>query len=351
MIKTRLCKTCGKDITSETRKGLQCNACYYKAHKKRCPNCGDLISRNSNTCRSCYFKSKSPQPKKVNGITLYWCTSCKEYHPETEFWPRSRPGRPVLYRCKEVYRDREQMRKESMREYKKEWISKRKEKFFEGKKCVQCDATDNLMVFANHGRKIKEIRPWNRDVDKNLYSIYCQKHGMQKVAARMFTMWKEGRFRDNPQNTPGFINKKIAEYWKQGIYDNNPQNNAGYIFKTGPHAGEPTISDTYPFIENWDSFSRLELEGKELLLKVNKIVPKGVEENVRRDVCQDILLAVLSGEYSLEDFDLQLIDKFIKMAYKLAPSQYMYSLDQPLPWIHDSDTTLGDIISSDTKKF
>ena len=347
MIDKRNCKTCGKEFTSDR---LHCPSCLYKASKKPCPECGKLISRKAKTCLDCYWKQRSHPPKEIDGSTWYWCTACKEYHPETEFWSRSMPGRPVLYRCKEHHRKRDQERKEYLRKYQRDWIRKRKERFFEGKSCVQCGARENLMVFANHGKKIRDIRPWNRDADKNLYSIYCQKHGRQKIAARMLTMWKEGAFRDNPQNTLGFINNKIADYWAQGVYANNPQNNAGYVFKTREYAGDP-VPETYPFIENWDSFSQLESEGKELLLEVNKIVPKGVEENVRRDVCQDILLAILSGEYSLDDFDIQLTDKFIKMAYRMAPSQYMYSLDQPLPWRHESDKNLVDILSEDVRRF
>jgi hypothetical protein len=226
------------------------------------------------------------------------------------------PGRPVLYRCKEYHQKKEAKRKESMRPYKREWIRKRKERFFSDKSCEKCGKTDGLMVLANYGKKIRDIRPWNNDSPEHLYTILCNKHAKASIAAR------------------------VSEMWSGGVYDR--------LFGEQRQA----VAQAYPFIEDWDTYQSLPAQGKELTIKVNEIVPKGIDEQIRRDICQDIILSILSGDHLIEDFeDILLLKKFISVGYKLAPSKYMYSLDHPPPWAKDDGRTLADTITEDSRKF
>jgi hypothetical protein len=81
----------------------------------------------------------------------------------------------------------------------------------------------------------------------------------------------------------------------------------------------------YPFRPATDIIS----DGNDLLLFINGIVPRGLPEQLRGDVCQDLICAVLSGELPQCDVPTQL-KAFTRQARGNAETAYMaVSLDQP----------------------
>jgi hypothetical protein len=75
-----------------------------------------------------------------------------------------------------------------------------------------------------------------------------------------------------------------------------------------------------------------------LLIAVDRAVPKNLPESVRQDVCQDLIVAVLSGETTLEDLQDSL-GSYIKSVFRRFPVKYgPLSLDSPPPWtFRDAD--------------
>ena len=76
-----------------------------------------------------------------------------------------------------------------------------------------------------------------------------------------------------------------------------------------------------------------------MLCAVDAIVPKYLPNQTRADMCQDMIVAILSGDVTLDNLKDGL-PKYLKQFLKGAPSKYGHlSLDQPVGY---GDTrTLG----------
>lgn len=104
------------------------------------------------------------------------------------------------------------------------------------------------------------------------------------------------------------------------------------------------LTEFYPYI------SVTPTEDHDLLLAVDRMVPKGLNPDTRADICQDMLVAVLSGEVSLDNLAGER-PKYMKQFWKMFPAKYGHlSLDAPLMYGGDiSDMTLGDMIAQEYK--
>jgi len=83
------------------------------------------------------------------------------------------------------------------------------------------------------------------------------------------------------------------------------------------------IADCYPFV----SSNAARSPDHELLLAVNALVPEELSPDVREEVCQDILLAILEGKTTIEKvgYDVQ---QYVKSHYKFMPKKFGHvSLD------------------------
>lgn len=99
------------------------------------------------------------------------------------------------------------------------------------------------------------------------------------------------------------------------------------------------LTEFYPYI------SVTPTEDHELLLAVDRIVPKGLNPDTRADVCQDMIVAILSGEVSLENMAGER-PKYMKQFFKMFPAKYGHlSLDMPI--FEDSKKTLGETIAAE----
>lgn len=86
--------------------------------------------------------------------------------------------------------------------------------------------------------------------------------------------------------------------------------------------------------------------GAELLLAVNEAVPRSLPEQVRAEVCQDIIVAILSGEMDLGDIRKK-ASEYTRKVFRLFPDRYgPLSLDEPPPWMRDGRTPLGEMLDS-----
>ena len=81
----------------------------------------------------------------------------------------------------------------------------------------------------------------------------------------------------------------------------------------------------------------------ELLMLVNNAAPKHVPEQMRADLCQDMIVAILSGEMDKTELEGS-VKEYTKKIYQMFPTRYgPLSLDHPPPW-DDTGRTLGELL-------
>lgn len=84
------------------------------------------------------------------------------------------------------------------------------------------------------------------------------------------------------------------------------------------------LTEFYPFIATQPT------KEHEFLLAVDALVPKSLPKHIRGDICQDMIVAVLTGEATLENIR-DAVPRYIKWFLKKEPSKYGdLSLDTPM---------------------
>lgn len=108
-----------------------------------------------------------------------------------------------------------------------------------------------------------------------------------------------------------------------------------------PHSQrQPAALEYYPYI------SGPPRDEHEMLMAVDKIVPRGLPNDVRSDVCQDMIVAILSGDATLENLKGD-TGKYLKQFWQMFPSKYgPLSLDGVVPGT--DDLRLSDRLSNKT---
>jgi hypothetical protein len=86
-----------------------------------------------------------------------------------------------------------------------------------------------------------------------------------------------------------------------------------------------------------------------LMQHIHTIVPKGLPSDLKGDLCQDLLVAVLSGETSISNLP-EMMNKYARTARKMMPDRWKtISLDAALPG--GDDHTMMDHIGSEHDHF
>lgn len=117
----------------------------------------------------------------------------------------------------------------------------------------------------------------------------------------------------------------VADYaWRTGL--KIPKEWWGALYKKNRSKGA-SLNLQYPYITT--------VRGEHAdLLAVNALVPRALEEHIRADVCQEIMVDLLEGKTTIHELqtDKRLIAKYIK-AFRLQNTElcgYAISLDRPL---------------------
>lgn len=98
------------------------------------------------------------------------------------------------------------------------------------------------------------------------------------------------------------------------------------------------MAEVYPFITTTPT------EDHDLLLAVDRLVPKNISADSRADICQDMIVAILLGEISLDNLR-DSTPQFVKRIYQQMPSKYGHlSLDAPLIYSDGTGKTLAETI-------
>jgi hypothetical protein len=96
--------------------------------------------------------------------------------------------------------------------------------------------------------------------------------------------------------------------------------------------GSPLNRLNYPYMLSAD-------DGSELVQAVNSIVPRGLYDDCRADICQDILVAILEGELEREALSNQTVGGFITRWFRQRGRHV--SLSEPR---YDGDKTFGEVL-------
>lgn len=105
-------------------------------------------------------------------------------------------------------------------------------------------------------------------------------------------------------------------------------------FQPKQHVKVEPLRMFYPYI------SEYELQDAALLVAVDSLVPKWLPDYNRADICQDMLVEILSGNATLENIR-DCPQLYIKRFQKALPQKYG-PLSLSLPVGRDGDQTLGD---------
>lgn len=98
------------------------------------------------------------------------------------------------------------------------------------------------------------------------------------------------------------------------------------------------LPEFWPFLA---STAPKESTGEDLLVRLNRLIPKHFGEEVRRELGQELCVAVLTGEVAEDEIPSRL-GYFLKLAYRGLPSKFMVSLDGPRS--SDDERSLADMV-------
>lgn len=77
---------------------------------------------------------------------------------------------------------------------------------------------------------------------------------------------------------------------------------------------------------------RVEVGGAELVLLINGLVPRGLPESIRADVCQELALLVLSGEVAVGRL-VEHVSACVRAQYRFLPSKRHLSISGDWSWL------------------
>jgi len=171
-------------------------------------------------------------------------------------------------------------------------------------------------------RRLASKDEWarRRDRKKSLGKcIHCNEPGFAMTHGAQYLYCEEHREK---------LNARTRE-WNNSHYE--PTGNKPGWRGNGGYSREGIQRTRYPFIRSVD----LQVEGMDLLIEINSLIPLVLPPQVREEVGQDLAVAILDGTLSMGEVKTS-VPNFIKEVYRRYPTKYgMLSLDQPIPGQED----------------
>lgn len=87
------------------------------------------------------------------------------------------------------------------------------------------------------------------------------------------------------------------------------------------------LTESYPFIPE---SGRVKSDGLSMVLLVNGMVPRGLPEQLRGDVCQELIASVLLGEFTETEIPLHVKSIIARVRHQQEGHYMAISLDQPM---------------------
>lgn len=126
--------------------------------------------------------------------------------------------------------------------------------------------------------------------------------------------------------------------WRKSLHpDHDPR-------EIKPESGAQPLY--YPYLAHDPKKS----DGEDLVVLANKLVPKGLPHDIRADVCQELIISILSGEITRDqahDHVHKHIGRVFKsVEFKFTPAGYKFSMDAKISGFDpDDDRSLHDVVS------
>lgn len=138
-------------------------------------------------------------------------------------------------------------------------------------------------------------------------------------------------------------NRLVETGGRSWRYKPAPARKRGRLSLDAGHIGPlETVAGVWPFLSD----ERKQDDSADMLSLIDAAVPKGIPQSTREDLCQDLVVAILSGELDLKNIN-DVMEPFIKGAFKQSPTKYgNLSLERPLT---ADGFTLQDILGGQTK--
>jgi len=167
-------------------------------------------------------------------------------------------------------------------------------------------------------------------------SIVSRIIASKQVADLVPGLWEYARYLASSQGATYFHLQPIPEYSLRVRSSRDWRIMPGHL-----RPQRPQVPELYPYI------SGVPTAEHEMLMAVDAIVPKGLPNAVRSDVCQDMIVAILSGEVTMENLKGDL-KKYLGQFWRMFPDKYgPISLDGVVPGT--DDFRLIDTISNKTR--
>lgn len=181
-------------------------------------------------------------------------------------------------------------------------------------------------------------------VNSNFISILSRVHAHPKVADLVPGLREYVEHLGNSSGGALFNLDPIAEYALRVRSSRDWRIMPGHL--RPQRVAREVLPEVYPYI------SGVPTSEHDMLMAVDAIVPKGLPNAVRCDVCQDMIIAVLSGETTVENLRGD-TKKYLREFWKMFPDKYGHvSLDAPMSFGQQKDDRrLGDRLSAKTRRF
>jgi hypothetical protein len=173
-------------------------------------------------------------------------------------------------------------------------------------------------------------------------------------------LWRDGKFMYQVKGLREYIIDVLEASSSKGGWCKRPMGlflgNSGwgratYPWRTSEWYAERRANSRVPFVPVSEFYPYITSEPNEehqFLLEIDSLVPKGLPNEMRSDVCQDMIVAVLSGQTTIENLKDSRA-QYIKQFYKQFPVKYGHlSLDAPLK-VGETETTIADLIAVEYK--
>jgi hypothetical protein len=156
-------------------------------------------------------------------------------------------------------------------------------------------------------------------VNSNFCSIISRVSARKDVAANVPGLWEYARHLGHSSGGNIYLLEPIETYALRVRSSRDWRLMPGHLRPKRYRREE--FPELYPYISGSPTSEH------DMLMAVDAIVPKGLPNSVRCDVCQDMIVAVLSGEVTVENLrgDLK---KYMGQFWKMFPDKYGHiSLD------------------------
>ena len=109
-LEIHVCIRCGKEITSEKDFTIDHVKPWRNIDKKLFWDTANIGFAHSKC--NVPHRIHNPNPRKIRPKNMGWCSRCKEFLPEKEFWKNKSTWHGLANECKECYKYRKKLRKD-----------------------------------------------------------------------------------------------------------------------------------------------------------------------------------------------------------------------------------------------